>query len=90
VNCAGSNRYLRIVANALRLAHFAERHHVKIVAIFSKPYRRWNLHPALAKRAERDVFLSADLGRDCVGHGDIVIALFEVGCRVWFAHPFAD
>jgi hypothetical protein len=71
-NCAGSNRHLRIVAHALRLAHFAERHDVKLVALFSKPYRRWNLYAALAKRAERDVFLAADLGRDWFGHGDIV------------------
>jgi len=70
---AGSNRHLGIVANALRLAHIAARHHVQLVTVFPEPYWRRDLCPVLAERGEGDVFLAADRVRDCFGHADIVV-----------------
>ena len=66
---AGSNEHLRVIANALRLAHIAARHHVQLVAIFSEPYRSSNRFAALAKGGEGDIFLAPNGGRDFPGHG---------------------
>jgi hypothetical protein len=72
---ARSHCHLRIVTNALGLAHLAERHDVKLVTVFAEPYRRRDLLPALAKCRERDVVLAVDGSRDCFGHTDIVAAV---------------
>ena len=69
----GSDRNLGIVANALRLAHIAARHHVQLVTVFPEPYWGRDLCPVLAERGERHVFLAADRGRHCFGHADIVV-----------------
>lgn len=69
---AGSHRHLRIVANTLRLAHLAEGHHVKLVAVLAKPYRCRDLCPILAECAKRNVFLIVDCGGDWLSHGHIL------------------
>jgi hypothetical protein len=69
---AGSNEHLRVIANALRLAHIAARHDVQFVAIFSEPHRRSNLFATLAKSGEGDIFLAPNGGWDFPGHGNIL------------------
>src|SRR5580700_884380 len=58
---AGSNRHPRIVANALRLAHIAARHHVELVAFFAKPHRSCYLFAALTERGEGIVLGISDI-----------------------------
>src|ERR1700678_1744962 len=57
---AGSHRHLRIVANALHLAHVAAGHHVELVGFFSKPNWRIDLCAILTERAQREVSLAAN------------------------------
>lgn len=66
---AGSNFYLRIVADALRFSHVAAGHDVEFVAIFSEPYGRRNTFARLAERGQRNIFLSCDGGRYRASHG---------------------
>lgn len=66
--CGGSNSNLRIVANTFGLAHIAARHHIKPVAFFSEPYRSRNPRAALTERNQGNVFLTADLRRNCSRH----------------------
>jgi len=57
---AWSDPHLGIVPNALGLAHVTARHHVKPIAIFSKPDRRRNACTILSECSQRDIFLIAD------------------------------
>ena len=67
---AGSNSDLRVVADALRFAHFAASHDVKLAVLFGKPDRRVDGDTSLAEGGERDVALAVDFGGD--GHADIL------------------
>jgi hypothetical protein len=71
---AGSNRHLRIIANAFGLAHFAARHHIKFIGIFSKPNRSRHLYSVLSERCERDIFLAANWSWNRLRHFHIVAA----------------
>ena len=71
---ARRDRYLRVVANALGLAHVAAGHDVKTGAVFSKPCRRGDLGAILTEGGERNVFPAAQGGGDCSGHARIVAA----------------
>ena len=84
---------MRIVADALCLAHIAARHDVELVAIFSEPHRRGDLLPTLAERGESDIFLPPNRCWDLSGHVDILTPPpglassppFTLrGWRVWF------
>ena len=68
---AGSNSHLCVVANAFCLAHVAAGHHVKPIAVFSKPDWSSDARTALAEGGERDIFLAVDFGRYWSGHDEI-------------------
>ena len=57
---ARGDLHLRIISNALGLAHIAAGHDVKLVIVFAKPNRRSHRSAAFAKRGKRDVFLTAN------------------------------
>ncbi len=71
---AGRNRYLRIVPNALSFARIAARHHVELATIFPEPHWGRYFYAALAKRGERNVFLTLDGRGNRPGHHAIVAA----------------
>jgi hypothetical protein len=67
-NGAWRNRYTRIVANPLTLAHVAARHHVKFAVLFSEPDRSGNADAGFAERSERYVFLTSNLRGNLTRH----------------------
>lgn len=69
---AGSNADLRIIADALALAHVAASHDVEPVALFAEPDGRTHSGAILAEGGERDVLVAADLGGDWICHSAIV------------------
>jgi hypothetical protein len=94
---AWSDHHLGIVANALCLPHIAARHHIKPIAIFSKPDRSSDACTAFSERGERDVFMVVNCRRylsghiesqkalsDKVGIARLLYALSECGCHAWF------
>jgi hypothetical protein len=95
---AWTYHHLGVVANALCLPHIAARHHIKPIAIFSKPDRSSDPCTAFSEGGERDVFMVANCRRHLSGHRENqkalpvtagiarpLYALSCCGCRVWFA-----
>ena len=71
-NGAWRNSHLRIIANALDLAHIAARHHKQPVGFLTKPHWRRHTNAALAEGDQRDVFLLADRLWNRLRHSIIV------------------
>lgn len=70
---------LRVVADALDLAHLACSHEIELVAFFGEPNRGVDRDSGFAKGGKREVALSVDLGGD--GHGDILNNVLTKGHR---------
>jgi hypothetical protein len=85
---AGSNRHLRIVANAFRLAKLKARHHVKLVALFPKPHWGCYFLPVLTERREGNVSLAANGRRNRSWHSAIVAAKSRSGRKCGQGAPF--
>jgi len=67
-NGARRNRYTRIVANSLALAHIAASHDVEFPVLFSEPDRRGNADAGFAERGERYVFLISNFRGNLTWH----------------------
>jgi len=65
---AGSDTYARIVSDAFCFSQVAARHHVQLVASFSKPHRSCHRDAVLAECRQRNVFLAADRRWNRVRH----------------------
>jgi hypothetical protein len=64
---AGRDLYLRIIANALDLPHFANGHDVELAVFFSEPHWSRNAHAALAEGRQRNIFLALNWERNRAG-----------------------
>ena len=67
-HCAGRHAHLRIIPNALGLAHVAARHHIELVVLLAEPHGSRDCCSGLAKRGERNIFLVANLRRNLSRH----------------------
>ncbi len=77
--------HLGIVPNPLGLPHIAARHHVKLARVLAKPNRRGNPHSSLAKRGQRNIFLTLKRRGNLARHGSI---LEERSRKVFVQVPF--
>lgn len=92
---ARRDSHLGIIPDALVLPGIAASHHVKLVVLFSKPYRSGYGGPALANGVKANIFLALDYGRD--RHRDIVrewdlrsLRLESVGSSLHFRQPKSE